>query len=649
MVLAACSLALPAGALPTSVTQRDWSGGPGEPGPVLDWGDSFDGSVDAAWRSIPGQLALASAPHDPGVRTVVAPTASHPNRVGAGDLDGDGRIDLLTPRPVIDPQGPPRGAIYRWERNASGTWLQYTVTEDFYGALYLDSADVDGDGDLDIIATAYYGVADPPPPPPAVRNGRYAWFENVNGDATVWTQHLVGEMYWGARFIDAADVDGDGDLDLLGASELTDGIYEQDGDVTWFENVDGTGLVWTAHDLATDIDSAFDVHAADIDGDGDVDVVASTYEVIFWWENDAGDGSAWTRRSVTPTFWGAGHFDVGDVDGDGDVDLLGSGYNTTVLVWWRNLDGQGLSWDAIAVDALLQLYAVRLADLDGDGDLDAAATNRTGNETGGAQWFENTSGDGLAWQTHPLGGPLLPSRPYPAIGDADGDGGLDVIVSFEDFYNDNTQQLAYYHITDFLAFGELTSSVLDGGKSPNWYSLEWDALVPTGTRLTVEARSGGDPGSLGSWIIVPSSGVDLSGLIDPAGRYFQYRLQLRSGDPAVSPIVQRVQVRSGDPTGAPDASVPAGGLALQAPRPNPFAGGVALRYSLPTAGPVALDVVDVRGRRVARLVDAIQEPGAHAVTWDGRGDDGVPTGSGVFFARLAAQGETRTVRLIHLR
>ncbi len=84
------------------------------------------------------------------------------------------------------------------------------------------------------------------------------------------------------------------------------------------------------------------------------------------------------------------------------------------------------------------------------------------------------------------------------------------------------------------------------------------------------------------------------------------------------------------------------GFALDAAYPNPFAGSTALSYRLGTPARVTVEVFDVRGRRVATLVDAEQPTGEHRVTWDGAG-----AAAGTYLVRLSAEGreQTRSVTL----
>ena len=73
-------------------------------------------------------------------------------------------------------------------------------------------------------------------------------------------------------------------------------------------------------------DSAWSVFSADIDGDGDMDALGAAYfaDDITWWENTAGDGSAWTEHTVDANFDGAISVFSADIDGDGDMDVLGA-------------------------------------------------------------------------------------------------------------------------------------------------------------------------------------------------------------------------------------------------------------------------------------------------------------------------------------
>jgi hypothetical protein len=82
--------------------------------------------------------------------------------------------------------------------------------------------------------------------------------------------------------------------------------------------------------------------------------------------------------------------------------------------------------------------------------------------------------------------------------------------------------------------------------------------------------------------------------------------------------------------------------------PNPFRESVAIQLSLHRAGPAAIGIYDVAGRRVRTLVRGVQAAGARLVTWDGRDDAGMRLAPGAYIVRLetAELRESRTVRLV---
>ena len=90
------------------------------------------------------------------------------------------------------------------------------------------------------------------------------------------------------------------------------------------------------HDIDSNFGGADSVYSADVDGDGDMDVLgaARLADDIVWWENTAGDGSAWTEHIIDNNFNGAVSVYSTDVDGDGDMDVFGAAYDADDIVWW---------------------------------------------------------------------------------------------------------------------------------------------------------------------------------------------------------------------------------------------------------------------------------------------------------------------------
>jgi len=100
------------------------------------------------------------------------------------------------------------------------------------------------------------------------------------------SRHTVDILFDGAISVYSEDIDGDGDMDVLGAACFAD-------DITWWENSEadtGSGIYWIRHIIDGDFDYARSVHSEDVDNDGDMDVIGAAWDdsVIVWWENEDG-------------------------------------------------------------------------------------------------------------------------------------------------------------------------------------------------------------------------------------------------------------------------------------------------------------------------------------------------------------------------
>ena len=136
------------------------------------------------------------------------------------------------------------------------------------------AADLDGDGDLDVLSASHY-------------DNKVAWYAN-DGSGQFGSQQVISTAVDGARSVYAADLDGDGDLDVLSASSY---LQEYDGfrdsKIAWYVN-DGTGQFGPQQVITTAAVGAKCVYAADLDGDGDLDVLSASSEddKIAWYENE---------------------------------------------------------------------------------------------------------------------------------------------------------------------------------------------------------------------------------------------------------------------------------------------------------------------------------------------------------------------------
>ena len=141
---------------------------------------------------------------------------------------------------------------------------------------------MDGDGDMDIVSSSY-------------QDDTIAWYENDGNADPTWTASDIATNVDGIGVF-VADMDGDGDLDIVSASFGNDTI-------AWHENDGNADPTWTASDIATSADGAFGVFVEDMDGDGDLDIVSASQldNTIAWYENDGNADPTWTAADIATT------------------------------------------------------------------------------------------------------------------------------------------------------------------------------------------------------------------------------------------------------------------------------------------------------------------------------------------------------------
>ena len=321
-----------------------------------------------------------------------------------------------------------------------------TVDSSVNGANHVHAADMDGDGDLDIVAAAF-------------TDNIISWYENDGAASPSWTTHDVVTNANGVRTIYVADIDNDGDLDIVA------GLFGNKA-ITWYEN-NGAASSWTTHTVDTNSDGVVGVHVADLDADGYLDIIGA-WEVddeIKWYKNN-GDGTSWTSAIVaTPD--GPHGLGVADMDNDGDLDIVAALVYADAIAWYSN-DGNAASWTAANIDTTLDVTRnLYIGDLDGDNDLDVVSTSSGNNKI---TWHEN-SNNAQSWNNN-----IISTSEQSAYGvhiaDIDGDGDLDIVSAVE---GDNT-----------IAMWEN-----DGAVDPTWTEMIVSSSA-NGARNTFVADIDGD-------------------------------------------------------------------------------------------------------------------------------------------------------------
>ncbi|MDP6469044.1 MAG: CRTAC1 family protein [Pirellulaceae bacterium] len=272
------------------------------------------------------------------------------------DLDNDGDYDLFNGTTWDHSDFPAVNNIFR--NDGRGRFLDVTAHSNIpperrWPTRGVLTFDMDGDGDLDLFCvTNYQGSADPPDERNEVyRNDGSLKFQPIRG----------GDLFWAPCGQGATDTDfdSDGDIDVIAANRTGSvNVLQNDGKGN-FNRVDSKsiGIQHRAGD---------GISMADVDNDGDLDMLLATADVGHLYLNQ-GDGTLKSWQSFADTDGYMGGF--ADLDNDGDVDLVFAGDDVSYL---NDGAGRFAKGPRIPVRGINDPRGIAFADIDNDGDLDFA-------------------------------------------------------------------------------------------------------------------------------------------------------------------------------------------------------------------------------------------------------------------------------------
>ncbi|MBN8734137.1 MAG: VCBS repeat-containing protein [Acidobacteria bacterium] len=193
---------------------------------------------------------------------------SHGHGIGSGDVNGDGRIDILTPKGWLEAPAP----------GVEGNWVHHPDWEfkEHLGFLYVH--DVNGDGKTDVVSSNAhdYGLF---------------WLERT---PTGWKKNVFEDVWSQPHATALVDLNGDGRKDLISgkrflAHDHDPGSRDPLG-LYWYETVpgpQGKGIYWARHiiDYGSMAGGGMQIALADLDGDGDLDFAVGGKGGLYLFEN----------------------------------------------------------------------------------------------------------------------------------------------------------------------------------------------------------------------------------------------------------------------------------------------------------------------------------------------------------------------------
>jgi len=603
--------------------QLDWSGGGGVSGPGISFGTTFSTSESICWDGLPGYILLDLT----AIQHVISADMSGCDLAFPADMDGDGDIDV-----VAQSHDTMYNEYYvKWfENDGNGLgWTAHIIEENYSLFLCAYPGDLDSDGDMDVVGANANSVH------PGVE-----WWRNEDGLGKTWTRFVIDDVFGKPRFACCADVNGDDTLEVVAAS------HTQPYEIAWWSSVSyPADSVWEKHLVSETSRKCRELHPTDLDQDGDIDLL-STQELdgnagLSFHENVDGTGLVWSETVVAGGELFSTSVHSADMDGDGDLDVVGcgqdewAGYYFYYLSWFEN-EGGCQSWAEHEVQEdefyLFSPDAVHAADLTRDGMPDIICGEHL--HTYDLSVYRSVSiGEDLFAEY------VLESGPWwddVDTADFDGDSLPDILVAAS-----NGIELRWYEI-DCPLQGSLTSSIVDAQGWPEWDSIEWESVEPAGTSLTFQVRGSGDHEEMGAWSDTIHTPGSLEGYLDSAYRFIQYRVNLRMAEGAPTPYLDQVVFYFSN-MGVEEGGE---GPPMQVSAfPNPFGSAASISVEgVFDPDAVTLEVYDIYGR----LLRTLTPDRTGCCQWDGSDHTGREVPAGCYLVRASGRYGAAGSRLVKL-
>ncbi|MEM8709413.1 MAG: VCBS repeat-containing protein [Planctomycetota bacterium] len=378
-----------------------------------------DGDLDLVVTGFgPPQVFLQTAP---GEFSDSAFEIDDPNIPGAsdvlvGDLDGMGGTDLL----LGQSSGELRVVRQSYPGEFSSTSAQVDVS-DTVDLQDIAVADLDGDGDLDFV-TAHLSS-----------NNLAIVKQEAPGQFSSQPTFLTDPSAGAPISVIATDLDGDGDIDVVSANRDTDNL------AVFFQETPGQFSSTPISLSSPGLSDPRAVTAADFDRDGDLDLASANFasdNIAIFRQSSPGTFDPTPTLLSDPRFSGPLCLASGDFDGDGGTDIACGNRSESLAVFLQGSQGQFSAAPGILEGpSVFAVRSIGVGDLDDDGDLDLVSTNvTTGSDSRGfairsvTAFFQDSPGS-FSSPGIEIHAPSAYCAYSLSVADVDHDGDLDVVTT----------------------------------------------------------------------------------------------------------------------------------------------------------------------------------------------------------------------------
>ncbi len=394
-----------------------------------------------------------------------------------GDIDNDGDYDIVRYSHVVN-SNPLEYNIHLHENDGQGGFIDYLLSDDIesHYPSTIDFIDANIDGYLDI-RPVYYTVL--------MNDQQSGFYEydlpyagdliDYDNDGDLDIIHPRGLIYesegdfgpWNlacaAGFAGppqyditlSGDVDNDNDFDFVIVEEVDDGpiyfgltFYENDGEMNFIRHPLGS---------VSSGDWFQDADLADIDGDGDLDMISAEYSgandgALSWWEFE---DASFTEHVLYAGGFGAGFVDAFDIDQDNDMDIIGTRQNGNGLAIYVNDGNENFSLETTSYTWIIP-RCCRYMDFDFDGDIDMIV-------------------DGI------YGFHYLENQEYSSVTEPDYPTKMEIVSLYPNPFNSsvninvNLQQPSNLNVTIFNLIGQRVATLTNQHYGSGLHQMSWDA------------------------------------------------------------------------------------------------------------------------------------------------------------------------------